>query len=74
VMCSWIPDEVVIRYVDAELPWGWRITMRAGVVLSPQLRHRIRAWRIFSAKVRALDHRPLRATLRSSARSRNGIS
>ena len=44
-MWSWVPDEVVMRYVDDELPWFWRIPVRTGVILSSRFRHRVRAWR-----------------------------
>ena len=55
-MWSWVPAEVVMRYVDEELPWFWRIPVRAGVILSPRLRRRVRGWRRLSTEVAALFH------------------
>ena len=43
-----------MRYVDDELPWFWRIPVRAGVILSPRLRHRVHLWRRFSNKMSEL--------------------
>lgn len=54
VVGAWIPDEIVMRYVDDELPWSWRIPVRVGVILSPQLRRRVRGWRKLSTDVQAL--------------------
>jgi hypothetical protein len=70
-MPSWISDEVVMRFVDDELPWVWRIPVRAGVILSPGLRARVRMWRSLSTDVAALRHhggggRGIRARPRSS--------
>ena len=53
-MWSYVPDHVVMRYVDDELPWFWRIPVRAGDILSPRLRHRVQSWRRFSTEVSAL--------------------
>ena len=53
-MWSWVPDDVVMRYVDDEPTWYWRIAVRAGVILSPRLRHRVHSWRRFSMKMSAL--------------------
>ena len=49
-----IPDEVVMRYADGELPWSLRISLGAALLLSPHLRQRIREWRRFSATLREL--------------------
>ena len=51
---SRIPDDVVMQYADGELPWSLRIPLRAALLLSPRLRHRIREWRRFSATLREL--------------------
>ena len=51
---SRIPDLVVMRYADGELPWALRIPLWAALLLSPRLRQRIREWRRFSATVRKL--------------------
>jgi len=61
-----------MRYVDDELPWFWRIPVRAGVILSPQLRRRICAWRRMSSDVTALlnDSKRTVAGVPERARSR----
>ena len=51
---SRIPDDVVMRYVDDELPWSLRIPFRAALLLSPRLRQRIREWRLLSASLREI--------------------
>ena len=51
---SRIPDEVVMRYTDGELPWSLWIPLRVALLLSPRLRRRVREWRRFSATVREL--------------------
>ena len=51
---SRIPDEVVMRYADGELPLYLQIPIRAALVLSPRLRQRVRNWRRFSATTREL--------------------
>ena len=54
---SRIPDDVVMRYVDGELPWSLRLPLRAALLLSPRLRQRIREWRLLSASLRELGPR-----------------
>ena len=49
-----MPDDLVMRYADGELPWSLRILLRAALLLSPRLRHRIREWRRFPATLREL--------------------
>ena len=49
-----IPDEVVMRYADGELPWPLRLPLGSALLLSPRLRQRIREWRRFSATLREL--------------------
>ena len=51
---SRIPDDVVMRYADGELPWSLRIPLWAALLLSPRLRQRIRECRRFSATLRDL--------------------
>lgn len=46
-----VPDLLVMRYTDDELPRYWRTLLRAGVILSPGLRHRVQSWRKFSLAV-----------------------
>ena len=41
ILGFWISDEVVMRYVDEELPWFLRIPVRAVVLLSPVFRRRM---------------------------------
>jgi len=53
-MWSFVPAHVVMQYVDDELPWFWRILVRAGIILSPRLRHRVHSWRRFATKMGAL--------------------
>ncbi len=43
-----------MRYADEELPWYLRIPIRAALVLSPQLRQRVRNWQRFSATTKEL--------------------
>lgn len=53
-MWARIPEHIVMQYVDDELPWYWRVPVRAGVILSPGLRHQVRVWRGLSAEVKTL--------------------
>ena len=52
---SLIPDLVVMRYVDDELPWLLWIPVRAAVLLSPRLRRRVRTWQRISDIVKELS-------------------
>ena len=58
-----IPDVVVMRYADGELPWIQRIPLRGALLLSPRLRQRVRNWRLFSRTVIELGGRRERSSL-----------
>jgi hypothetical protein len=69
-MWAWVPEQVVMRYVDDELPWYWRVPVRAGVILSPRLRHRVRLWRSLTNQLTELcgEKRPVGMPMRLRAR------
>jgi hypothetical protein len=43
-----------MRYADGELPWYLRIPISAALLLSPELRRRVRNWRRFSVTTKEL--------------------
>ena len=61
-MWARVPDQIVMRYVDDELPWYWRVPVRAGVILSPEMRDRVRTWRSLTNQLAYLcaEKRPVR--------------